>query len=132
MVDGTDTLTDVEQAQFSDELTSLGDEGALEFTEVTDNSFIGFGANVLYRNDDGYQAGVDISSIFENGITIAGVPYNDLAVNTNGNITAGIAPIPPARKNAQKVKINQNPTKINIEKIVAFKHRPCSRSSNDL
>jgi len=89
MVDGTDTLTDVEQAQFSDELTSLGDEGALEFTEVTDNSFIGFGANVLYRNDDGYQAGVDISSIFENGITIDGVTYNDLAVNTNGNITFG-------------------------------------------
>ncbi|MYM55880.1 hypothetical protein GR167_11255 [Rhodobacteraceae bacterium GS-10] len=89
MVDGTDLLTDVEQAQFSDELTSLGDAGALEFTEVTSNSFIGFGDNVLYRNDDGYESGIDITSIFESGITIDGVTYTEFSVNTNGNVTFG-------------------------------------------
>ncbi|MEQ9695009.1 nidogen-like domain-containing protein [Shimia sp. SDUM112013] len=88
-VDGTDTLRDVEQAQFSDELTSLGDEGALEFTPVTDSSFVAFGANVLYRNDDGYQSNVDISSIFQDGITVGDTTYTTISVNTNGNVTFG-------------------------------------------
>ncbi|MDO6799544.1 nidogen-like domain-containing protein [Shimia thalassica] len=88
-VDGSDTLVDVEQAQFSDELTSLGDEGALEFTTVTSNSFVTFGNNVLYRNDDGSQSDVDITSIFEDGITVGDTTYTTISVNTNGNVTFG-------------------------------------------
>ena len=89
MSDGTDTLTDMELAQFSDELTSLGDEGALDFTPVTSSAFLAIGANVLYRNDDGFSSALDITSIFENGITIDGVTYTDFYVNTNGNVTFG-------------------------------------------
>ncbi len=88
-VDGTDTLVDIEMAQFSDQLYNLGSEGALEFTAVTDNSFVSFGDNVLYRNDDGFQSNVDLTSIFEEGITIGGSTFTTIAVNTNGNVTFG-------------------------------------------
>lgn len=46
---------------------------ALNYSSITNNNPLPFGDNVLYRNDDGYTSpAVDITSIFENGITIGG------------------------------------------------------------
>lgn len=91
-VDGTDTLWNVEQAQFDDQLVQLTEitpPPVLDFTPVANNVFLPFGANVLYHNDDGSESGIDITSIFEDGLTIGGVTYTTFAVNTNGNITFG-------------------------------------------
>jgi Ca2+-binding RTX toxin-like protein len=88
-VDGTDTLTDMEFAQFSDERVNIGSQGALEFTEVTSSAFLAHGANVLHRNDDSSSSALDITSIFEEGLTIGAVTYNNFYVNTNGNVTFG-------------------------------------------
>ncbi|MBY6092909.1 nidogen-like domain-containing protein [Maritimibacter alkaliphilus] len=86
--DGTDTLKDMEFLQFSDQRVSLVAE-ALDFTEVTSSAFVDYGANVLYRNDDGNSGAIDISSIFEDGILIDGLQYDAFYVNTNGNVTFG-------------------------------------------
>lgn len=91
-VDGTDTLWDVEQAQFDDQLvqlTGITPPPVLDFTPIANNAFLPFGANVLYHNDDEYQSDIDITSIFENGLTIGGVTYTTFSVNTNGNVTFG-------------------------------------------
>ncbi|MCX7568017.1 hypothetical protein OS189_16870 [Sulfitobacter sp. F26169L] len=58
----------------------------MSFTTVTDNSFRPTGTDVLARNDDQFQS-IDITSIFEDGITIAGVNYTSMFVNNNGNVT---------------------------------------------
>lgn len=47
----------------------------------------GFGENFLYRNDDGYTSAIDITPVFENGLNLFGTVYNNIYVNTNGNIT---------------------------------------------
>ncbi len=91
-IDGTDTLWDVEQAQFDDQLVQLTEitpTPVLDFTPIANNGFLPFGANVLYHNDDGSESGIDITSIFEDGLTIGGVTYTTFAVNTNGNVTFG-------------------------------------------
>ncbi|MGR3377338.1 nidogen-like domain-containing protein [Salipiger abyssi] len=87
-VDGTDVMQNVEFAQFSDERVSLATE-ELDFTEVSSSAFLPYGANVLYRNDDGNSGAIDITSIFEEGLMIDGVTYTNVYVNTNGNITFG-------------------------------------------
>lgn len=61
----------------------------LSYTPVSNNAFLNFGDNVLYRNDDGYSDPIDITSIFEDGITIGDVTYTTLYVNNNGNVTFG-------------------------------------------
>lgn len=47
----------------------------------------GFGESSLSRNDDGYSALIDITSIFPNGMNFFGTSWNGLYVNTNGNVT---------------------------------------------
>ena len=88
-VDGSDLLVDMEWAQFSDQLYNLAADGALDFTSVTSNAFVDFGSNVLYRNDDGYESDIDLTSIFEEGIIVGGTTYTTISVNTNGNVTFG-------------------------------------------
>lgn len=62
---------------------------ALSYSTVTSNNPLPFGDNVLYRNDDSYSTAIDITSIFENGITIGSVTYETIYVNNNGNVTFG-------------------------------------------
>ena len=63
---------------------------ALNYTPVTGNALLPYGANVLPRNDDGssYPA-IDITSVFEDGITIGDQTFTSLYLNNNGNITFG-------------------------------------------
>ncbi|GGW41282.1 hypothetical protein GCM10011452_32050 [Gemmobacter lanyuensis] len=63
---------------------------ALTYTPVTGNALLPFGTNVLPRNDDGYSyPAIDITSIFEDGITIGEQTFTSLYLNNNGNITFG-------------------------------------------
>ena len=59
------------------------------YTRVTSNSFLPFGQNVLARNDDSFSQAIDITGIFEDGITIGSVTYREIYVNNNGNVTFG-------------------------------------------
>jgi Ca2+-binding RTX toxin-like protein len=87
-VDGVDRLVNIEQARFSDQIVSIGSgHQTLELTQVTNNTFLNFGANVLHQNDDSSSSAISLSSIFENGIQVGDTTYNDFYVNTNGNIT---------------------------------------------
>ena len=61
----------------------------VNYTPVTNNNLLAFGDNVLYRNDDSYSDAIDITSIFENGITIGSTTYTSIYVNNNGNVTFG-------------------------------------------
>jgi hypothetical protein len=56
---------------------------------VTSNALLPFGADSLFRNDDRSSAAIDITSIFQSGITIGDTNYTSLYVNTNGNVTFG-------------------------------------------
>ncbi|KHA52966.1 nidogen-like domain-containing protein [Sulfitobacter geojensis] len=56
---------------------------------VTSNALLPFGAESLFRNDDRSSAAIDITSIFQSGITIGDTNYTSLYVNTNGNVTFG-------------------------------------------
>lgn len=88
-LDGTDTLLNIEHAQFSDQLFSLLDPDLMRFTPVTSNAFLAAGANVLYKNDDGSSVALDLTSIFAEGVQIGAITYTTAYVNTNGNITFG-------------------------------------------
>lgn len=49
---------------------------------------VGFGENVLTRNDDSYKTGVDLRTIFgASGLNFFGTTYNYVSVNNNGNVT---------------------------------------------
>lgn len=63
--DGTDVLTEIEHAQFSDQLFSLFDPALAPCTEISSSAFRPFGANTLYENDDGSSGAINITSIFE-------------------------------------------------------------------
>ena len=55
---------------------------ALTYTPVTGNALLPFGTNVLPRNDDGYSyPAIDITSIFEDGITIGEQTFTSFALN---------------------------------------------------
>jgi len=88
-VDGTDTLRDMEHAQFSDQLFSLLDPSLARFTPVDSSAFRYFGANELHKNDDGSSSAINVASIFEDGIRIGAQTFTSIYVNTNGNITFG-------------------------------------------
>jgi len=47
----------------------------------------GFGEDSVSRNDDSYSSAIDITSIFEGGLNLFGTVYENMYVNTNGNIT---------------------------------------------
>lgn len=50
----------------------------------------GFGEYQLTRNDDSYQSGIDITSVFgSTGLNFFGTNYTSISVNNNGNITFG-------------------------------------------
>ena len=97
MVDGTDTLTGVEFARFSDErldLSTIVTTTPPPPPPTTGASLIsglggtaGFGEGVLAANDDGSTALIDFSSIFENGLNFFGSSFNGMFVNNNGSIT---------------------------------------------
>ena len=50
---------------------------------------VGFGENILDRNDDGSTEFIDLSTIFPNGINFYGNIYFGLYLNNNGTITFG-------------------------------------------
>lgn len=72
---GTKSLTDVENVVYT------------AHSKVTSNALLPFGANTLYRNDDGSSSLINLGSIFEQGLNFNGNTFNGLYVNTNGNIT---------------------------------------------
>ena len=86
--EGRDTISGAESLPFTDRVIA-NSSIALPFTSVRNNDFLSFGANRLFRNDDGNSGAIDISRIFENGIQIGGVTYSSIYVNNNGNITFG-------------------------------------------
>jgi len=50
----------------------------------------GFGENFLARNDDSFQPGVSLTSVFgAQGLNFLGTSYTEIAINNNGNITFG-------------------------------------------
>ncbi len=55
--------------------------------DVTSSDLLPFGSNALARSDDATSPPIDITSIFQDGITIGGVNYRQLYVNSNGNVT---------------------------------------------
>jgi VCBS repeat-containing protein len=51
---------------------------------------VGFGENILSRNDDGYTGPLNITSVFgAAGLNFFGTDYTTLSVNNNGNVTFG-------------------------------------------
>ncbi|MBL4750286.1 MAG: hypothetical protein JKX71_06850, partial [Amylibacter sp.] len=86
-VDGTDTLTNVEHAQFSDQLIDLSAGPSVALISGL-GGVAGFGENILGRNDDGSSAEVDISAVFGgDGINFFGRMFTSLWVNNNGGVT---------------------------------------------
>jgi Ca2+-binding RTX toxin-like protein len=49
----------------------------------------GFGENQLTRNDDSFQSGVNITSVFGGSLNFFGTLYSTISINNNGNITFG-------------------------------------------
>ncbi|NNE52472.1 MAG: DUF4214 domain-containing protein [Sulfitobacter sp.] len=52
---------------------------------------LGFGGNLLPRNDDGSTDEIDLSSVFENGLNFFGETYTSLYVNNNGGVSFNAA-----------------------------------------
>ena len=50
---------------------------------------VGFGENILDRNDDSSTGFIDVTSVFESGLNFFGTIYNGFYINNNGNITFG-------------------------------------------
>jgi Ca2+-binding RTX toxin-like protein len=92
MVDGTDTLTDVEFARFSDQRLDLSTIGVTPPTSGISllsglGGTAGFGEGELARNDDGSTALIDFTSIFADGLNFFGSVFTGMYVNNNGSIT---------------------------------------------
>lgn len=47
----------------------------------------GFGEGAVSRNDDGHSGFVDLTAVFESGLTFFGQTFSGLYVNTNGSVT---------------------------------------------
>ncbi len=56
-------------------------------SHITSNALLGFGSNVLFKNDDQSSSLINLDSIFEEGLQFNGNTYQGIYVNTNGNIT---------------------------------------------
>lgn len=66
---------------------------ALFYSVVTDNTLLPLGGTMIPHGDDNVEGGIDITSIFENGLLINGQTVTTMAVATNGYVTLGEAAI---------------------------------------
>jgi len=65
----------------------------LDYTVVTDNTLLPLGGTMIPHGDDNVEGGIDITSIFENGLLIDGQTVTTMEVATNGYVTLGEAAI---------------------------------------
>ena len=91
---GNDTLVDGSTLVDTGALISLGSELVKGL-----GGSVGFGEDVLPRNDDSYSSSIDITSVFgASGLNFFGTHYTTLVVNNNGNLTftGGLSTFTPA------------------------------------
>lgn len=73
----------------ADLITGLGSPPQNILTQQGITGIPTFGENLLPRNDDGFSALIDITSVFPGGIRFGGVVWNGLYVSNNGCLTFG-------------------------------------------
>lgn len=62
---------------------------ALSYSVVTDNTLLPIGGTMIPHGNDNIAGGIDITSIFENGLLIGGVAQRTMSVSTNGYVIFG-------------------------------------------